>query len=103
MKKTPTRHQYKEMDKLAKGKLFSSVLPADASLADHLKHDLCEQISRYKQKKRLKQKELANLLGIHEARISEIVHYKIEKFTADKLIQFIEMLNPRAHVKVSGL
>ena len=103
MKKTPTSEQLKDIDKLAKGKLFSFALPPDASLADHFKHDLCEQIIRYKHKKGLKQKDLSSLLGVHEARISEIVHYKIEKFTADKLLQFIEMLSPKAYVKVSGL
>lgn len=103
MKKTPTSQQLKEIDHLAKGKVYSSVLSSDASLADHLKHDLCAQIIRYKQKKKLKQNELSELLGIHEARISEIVHYKIEKFTADKLLHFIEILSPRVHVKVSGL
>ncbi len=101
MKKTPSVKQLKEIDELAKGKLYSSMLPQDASLADKLKHDLCSQIIRQKHKRGLKQKELGRVLGVHEARISEIVHYKIDKFTADKLIQFLEALNPRAHVKVS--
>jgi predicted XRE-type DNA-binding protein len=103
MKKSPTPQQLKDMDKFAKAELYSSVLPPGAPLADKFKHDLCEQIVRYKQKKGLKQKDLGDLLGVHEARISEIVHYKIDKFTADKLMQFLEILNPRAHVKVSGL
>jgi predicted XRE-type DNA-binding protein len=101
MRKTPTQQQLKDMDKLAKGKLYSSVLSPQASLADHLKHDLCQQIILYKHKKGLKQKDLGKLLGVHEARVSEIVHYKIDKFTADKLMEFLETLNPRAHVKVS--
>jgi len=101
MKKTPTRQQLKDIDKLSKGKLYSYVLPAQASLADQVKHDLCQQIIIYKDKKGLKQKELGKLLGANEARVSEIVHYKIDKFTADKLMEFLEMLNPRAHVKVS--
>jgi len=101
MRKTPTPQQLKDMDKLAKGKLYSSALPPHASLADHLKHDLCQQIIIFKHKKGLKQKELGKLLGVHEARVSEIVHYKIGKFTADKLMEFLETLNPRAHVKVS--
>ena len=101
MKRTPASQQLTDMDKLAKGKLYSSVLPTNAPLADQLKHDLCQQIIIYKHKKGLKQKELGKLLGVHEARVSEIVHFKIDKFTADKLMAFLEMLNPRAHVKVS--
>jgi predicted XRE-type DNA-binding protein len=101
MRKTPTAQQLRDMDKLAKGKLYSSVLPAHAPLADHLKHDLCRQIIIYQHKKGLKQKELGKLLGVHEARVSEIVHYKIDKFTADKLMEFLETLNPKAHVRVS--
>jgi len=100
MKRAPTPQQLKDMDKLSKGKLFSSALPHGASLADHLKHDLCQQIVIYKHKRGLRQKELGKLLGVHEARVSEIVHYKIDKFTADKLMEFLETLNPKAHVKV---
>jgi predicted XRE-type DNA-binding protein len=101
MKRTPSLQQIKDIDELAKGKLYSSVLPAHAPLADQLKHDLCQQIVLYKNKKKLKQKELGKILGVDEARVSEIVHYKIGKFTADKLMAFLEIINPRAHVKVS--
>ena len=101
MRKTPTPQQLKDMDRIAKGHLYSSVLPPHASLADHFKHDLCQQIILYKNKKGLKQKDLGKVLGVHEARVSQIVHYKIGKFTADKLMEFLETLNPRAHVKVS--
>jgi len=100
-RKHPSPQQLKIIDKLSNGKLFSSVLPPNASLADRFKHDLCARFIVYKRENDLKQKELGDLLGIDEARVSEIVHYKIDKFTADKLMDLLEKLVPKIHFRVS--
>ena len=77
------------------------VLPPDAGVVDRAKYDVCRQLLIYMHKKGIKQKELAAILKVPETRISEIVHYKISKFTLDKLISYYEVINPTFVLKVA--
>ncbi|MGK5088518.1 XRE family transcriptional regulator [Bdellovibrionota bacterium FG-2] len=74
--------------------LGSSLLPKDASELDRTKYKACELIIKYRHKSGLKQKALAEHLGIDEARMSEILHYKIESFTLDRLVGYAQVLYP---------
>jgi predicted XRE-type DNA-binding protein len=74
--------------------LGSSLLPDAASQVDRAKYKACEIIIRYRHRSGLKQKALATRLGIDEARMSEILHYKIDSFTLDRLIGYAEVLYP---------
>ncbi len=74
--------------------LGSSLLPERASQVDRSKYKACEMIIRYRHKSGLKQKVLASRLGIDEARMSEILHYKIDSFTLDRLVGYTQLLYP---------
>jgi predicted XRE-type DNA-binding protein len=74
--------------------LGSSLLPDNAGPVDRTKYKACEMIIRYRQKAGIKQKALADILGIDEARMSEVLHYKIENFTLDRLVGYAEKLYP---------
>lgn len=87
----------KKMEKV-KG---SRGLPPDASPLDRAKYDVCEQILIYMKNKKLSQRELATVLKTSENRVSEIVHYRIEKFTLDRLIAFLQMIKPMMTVRVA--
>lgn len=76
------------------------LLPPDASSADKLKFDLCKQFIVYLRTHDITQKELAERLGIEPARVNEIVKYKIELFTVDRLMTYLELLNPKLKVTV---
>jgi len=79
----------------------SKGLSPNASPLDRAKYDVCEQILIYMKKKKMSQRQLAQLLETSETRVSEIVHYRIEKFTLDRLIGFLQMLKPMMTVKVA--
>ena len=72
----------------------SSILAPDAHPSEKFKYKLCELILAYHLKAGIKQKELAKILGIDEARMSEILHYKIEQFTSDRLQEYVQILYP---------
>ena len=76
------------------------LLSPDASSADKLKFDLCKQFIIYLRTYDITQKELAERLGIEPARVNEIVKYKIELFTADRLMNYLEILNPKLKITV---
>lgn len=79
----------------------SFILPPDAGIVDKAKYEVCKQLLIYIHKQGINQKELANILDVPETRISEIVHYKITKFTLDKLLSYYEIINPKFVLKVA--
>ena len=94
----------KELQKIRK-KLSKSEptrpLPKDASKVDRLKYDLCKQFVKYLIKHKVTQKELAKDLGIQPARLNEIVKYRIDLFTVDRLLSYAELLRPNLKVTVA--
>lgn len=79
----------------------SQGLPPDATALDRAKFDVCEQIVVYMRKKKLSQRELAKMLEAPETRVSEIVHYRIQKFTLDRLVAYLQELKPMVTLRVA--
>ena len=77
------------------------LLPSGASKADKLKFELCKQFVTYLQDEGISQSALAKELGIEPARLNEIVKYRIDLFTVDRLLDYVEMLNPKLKVTVA--
>jgi predicted XRE-type DNA-binding protein len=82
--------------------LGSSLLPDNASPIDRAKFKACEAIIKFRRKNGLKQKELAASLGIDESRMSEILHYKIEGFTLDRLVGYAQVLYPNLKLELTA-
>jgi len=75
-------------------------LPENASEVDRAKYQLCQLIAKYQREHGLLQKQVAEKLGIDEARISEILRGKIESFTLDRLVSYAEKLYENVRVKI---
>jgi predicted XRE-type DNA-binding protein len=94
----------KELDKMLK-KLDkvepTHGLPPNASKADRLKYELCKQFVMHLNREQISQKDLAEKLGIEPARLNEIVKYRIDLFTVDRLLGYLELLNPEFKVTVA--
>lgn len=101
-KKFPNAKRLKEVrDRLSRDDVMgSSLLSENASEVEKAKYKACELIIRFRQSKSLKQKELATKLAIDEARMSEILHYKIENFTLDRLVGYAQALYPTLKVNL---
>jgi len=91
----------KVMKKLEKPDQYSYVLPKDAGPIDRAKYDVCRKILVYKRKRDLTQRQVAELIGIPETRVSEILHYKIWKFSLDRLLEYYLKINPKLTLKVA--
>lgn len=97
----PAEEELKTMrKKLSRGRA-SYILPPGSSSVDRAKYEVCRQILLYMHAKGLNQRELAAKMGTPETRISELVHYHIWKFTLDRLMGYLEKLNPRVSFKVA--
>lgn len=94
----------KELDKMRK-KLEkvepTRGLPPNASKADRLKYELCKQFVMHLNREQISQKDLAEKLGIEPARLNEIVKYRIDLFTVDRLLGYLELLDPEVKVTVA--
>ena len=95
-KQFPNQNRLEEVKKRLSSPevLGSSLLPENATEIDRTKYKACEMIIRFRRQSGLKQKELAIRLGIDESRMSEILHYKIEGFTLDRLVGYAQTLYP---------
>ncbi|MBF0300718.1 MAG: XRE family transcriptional regulator [Oligoflexia bacterium] len=78
------------------------ILPKNAPVVLRLKYDICKEFVKYILKHDLDQNQLAAQLGIDPARVSEIVKYKIELFTVDRLLSLLEKLRPVVKIKVAS-
>lgn len=94
-KKFPTERQIKKaLVKLEKQE-GSIALPSNADAIVKTKFEICEQFIKYIYKNKITQTELASLLGISKARVSEICNYRVERYTIDKLLDYYTRINPK--------
>ena len=82
--------------------LGSSLLPDNATQIVRAKFKACEAIIKFRRKNSLKQKDLAQRLGIDESRMSEILHYKTEGFTLDRLVSYAQVLYPNLKLDLTA-
>ena len=87
----------KKLDKVEPARL----LPKNASKADQVKYKLCEKFVVYLLKHKISQVQLARKLKVDPSRINNIVKYRIDLFTIDKLLDLTEKLEPSIHVEVA--
>lgn len=78
------------------------ILPDDASNVDKLKYSLCKIFVTYLRTSKMTQVDLAKMLDVDPARISEIIKYKIELFTVDRLLTLAEKFNPKLRIKIAS-
>ena len=97
----PSERKLKEMrSKLAKAEP-SRGLPENASTVERVKYKICEKFVRYLLKHELSQAELARQLKMDPARLNEIIKYRIDLFTIDKLLELAEVLDPKIKIEVA--
>ncbi len=62
------------------------------SYEDKIKLSLCKHFVQFANSKKMRMKEISDLMGIPKTRLSEITNYKIQKFTIDQLIKNLSIL-----------
>ncbi len=83
----------KDAQKKAKKREMVSITDkSQLSTEDKFKISLCKYFVQYLNENELKPIDLHKKTGIEQSRISEIIHYKITKFTIDKLLGWLRLL-----------
>jgi predicted XRE-type DNA-binding protein len=68
---------------------------------NRLKYQLCEKFVVYLTQKGISQAQLARKLKVDPSRINEIVKYRIDLYTVDKLMDLAERLDLDFEIKVA--
>ena len=77
-------------------KIIGSISPADgASQIEKMKYAIAYDMVLFKQKSGISQTDMAKLIGVNKSRITEILHYRISKFSLDTLVQYLFKLEGR--------
>ncbi len=79
----------------------SRLLPKNASKADYVKYKLCEKFVIYLIEHKISQVQVARKLRVDPSRINEIIKYRIDLFTVDKLMDLAERLHLEFDVEVA--
>jgi predicted XRE-type DNA-binding protein len=69
-------------------------LDKSINAVDKLKHDLCKEFYRCFEDSEMMQKDFAKKLKITESRVSEILSYRYETYTIDKLLTLLVIIKP---------
>ncbi len=105
-KKARATPDIKQVDKAIKDlglmeKEPTTILPKDASEGQRLRYELIKYIVAYRRKADITQAELAEKLGIDKGRMSKLLNYKIDLFSAETLVDFIDKLGFEATITFS--
>jgi len=75
--------------------------PENPTPLQKFRHDIQQKFVIYKREKGISQREMAELLGVDEGKVSKILHNRLDEFSTDRLINLYEKLNPKVKLKVS--
>jgi len=97
----PSKKKLAEIDKKLKKVDGTLMVGPSSSPAERFRWELCQNLVRYMVEEDLSQVELAALLEIDQARVSEIVNHRIDKVSTDKLIAYNEKIYPAVVFKIA--
>lgn len=100
VEKTPKQSQYPDkefkeyLNQLSSPKYQggSWVLSKNATPLQKSKHELCKEILIYQRKHKLTDEELAEQMELTLAETEDILHYRIDYFTLDRLMTYANKL-----------
>jgi predicted XRE-type DNA-binding protein len=78
----------------------TQMLSPEATPLEKLRWDVCQKFVRYKIEHDATLEEMANTVGVDKAKISKILHHRIDEFSTDRLIKLYQELNPDLKIKV---
>ena len=67
-----------------------------------LKYQLAVEVNRILQQRGLTQTEAARELGIAQPHVSELAHYRLDRYAAERLMQFLAQLGQEVEIRIHG-
>jgi len=96
----PSRAEIKRVLKKLEKLEGTLAQPSNPTPLQKFRHDIQQKFVGYKLKHKISQREMAEILGIDEGKVSKILHNRLDEFSTDRLISLYEKLNPDLKLKV---
>ena len=96
----PNKEQIKKGLKKLENVEGTLMLPEHPTALEKFRWDICQHFLLYKRTKKCTQKQMAELAEVDEAKMSKILHHRVDEFSTDRLISIYEKLNPKVQLKV---
>lgn len=96
----PSRAEIERVLKKLENVEGTLALSPNPTSLERFRWDICQRFIAYKRIKKCTQKELAELVGVDEAKMSKILHHRIDEFSTDRLINLYEKINPGMRLMV---
>jgi predicted XRE-type DNA-binding protein len=61
---------------------------------------LAKQIAELIRRKRLRQNQVADILGVDQSKVSKLVRGRISGFTSDRLLRYLNALGCDVHIEI---
>ena len=97
----PSKDEIKSIAKKLKNVEGTLLLGENPTPLELLRWELCQGFLKYKMKHNISQKELAIRLEVDEAKVSKILHHRIDEFSTDRLVNLYYRIEPELKLKVS--
>jgi Helix-turn-helix domain len=75
-------------------------LPENLTPLEMAKYEICKQVIRYKRNKNLTTEQLAQKIGLSKAETEDILYYRIDYFTLDRLMIYVNSLISPKQIKI---
>jgi len=100
MKTFPSEQEIREISKKLEKVEGTKALPKNASTLEKFRFGIQQKFVAYKIKNKCSQRDMAEKLGVDEAKVSKILHNRLDGFTTDRLITLYEKLAPNLKLAV---
>ena len=97
----PNKRELKKIRKKLEKSPGFLMLDPDADELVKFRFEICQELLKYGQRKKMTAVEMAKILGITTADMSRIFNHRIEKFSTDKLIKLLSKIKPDYRLKVA--
>jgi predicted XRE-type DNA-binding protein len=97
----PSRAEIKRVLKKLENVEGTLAMPANPTPLQRFRHDIQQKLVAYKLINKISQREMAEILGIDEAKLSKILRNRLDGFSTDRLINLYGKLNPEIKLMVS--
>ncbi|MGA3230159.1 MAG: helix-turn-helix transcriptional regulator [Candidatus Binatus sp.] len=64
---------------------------------------LAKQIAQLIHRKRLRQNQVADILGVDQSKVSKLVRGRISGFTSDRLLRYLNALGCDVHIQIKPI
>jgi len=90
----------KRGNEIKTGNVFADLGYADAKERT-LKVELALEVNRVLKQRKLKQAQAAELLGIVQPHVSDLVRYRLNRFSVERLMQFLTQLGRDVEIRIA--